>query len=236
MSQHDMNIANQTFPATRADINDALQALASLSSGDAAPSTTYANMLWYDTLNNILKMRAEPNDAWINLVYIDQINDEFQILDDTQVVDTSGNQTGLIGDQEDLAWETGTSTTESLVSPAKLAAAISAQVSTSIPDLSVTTNKLANGAVTSGKLATNSVRRDAIYTGTNSVSYSLTNTSQGQIKTKTVTLDAYGFLPAVTGGAERSITGTSADAPAITLTHSSTGTVSGAVKWRYIRS
>ena len=63
MSQHDMNIANQTFPATRADINDALQALASLSSGDAAPSTTFANMLWYDTLNNILKMRAEPNDV-----------------------------------------------------------------------------------------------------------------------------------------------------------------------------
>lgn len=231
MSQHDMNIANQTFPATRADINDALQALASLSSGDAAPSTTYANMLWYDTLNNILKMRAEPNDAWINLAYIDQINDEFQILDDTQVVDTSGNQTGLIGDQENLAWETGTSTTESLVSPAKLAAAISAQVSTSIPDLSVTTSKIANDAVTSSKLATNSVRRDAIYTGTNSVSYSFTNGGQ-----KTVNLDAYSFLPAVSGGADREIAGSSADAPAIYVSSSSTGTVSGSVKWRYIRS
>ena len=230
MSQHDMNIANQTFPATRADINDALQALASLSSGDAAPSTTFANMLWYDTLNNILKMRAEPNDVWINLAYIDQINDEFQILDDTQVVDTSGNQTGLIGDQENSAWETGTSTTESLVSPAKLAAAISSQVSTSIPDLSVTTSKIANDAVTSGKLATNSVRRDAIYTGTNSVSYSFTNGGS-----KTVTLDPYCFFPAISGGAEQKISGSSADAPAIYLSSTGSGTVSGSVKWRYIR-
>jgi hypothetical protein len=229
MSQHDMNIANQTFPATRADINDALQALASLSSGDAAPSTTFANMLWYDTLNNILKMRAEPNDAWINLAYIDQINDEFQILDDTQVVDTSGTQTGLIGDQENLAWETGTSTTESLVSPAKLAAAISAQVSTSIPDFSVTTNKLATDAVTSSKLATNSVRRDAVYTGTNSVSYSF-GSGGGS---KTVTLDAYSFLPAVTGGASSNIAGSSADAPALSVFGTS---ASGSVKWRYIRS
>ncbi len=33
MSQHDMNIANQGFPAFRTDLNNALVALASLSSG-----------------------------------------------------------------------------------------------------------------------------------------------------------------------------------------------------------
>ena len=57
MSQHDLNIANQTFPNTRADINNALAALGSTSSGTSAPSTTYANQLWYDTANNKLYIR-----------------------------------------------------------------------------------------------------------------------------------------------------------------------------------
>ena len=35
MSQNDFTIANQTFPNTRADINSALQALASTSSGSS---------------------------------------------------------------------------------------------------------------------------------------------------------------------------------------------------------
>lgn len=124
MSQNDFVIANQSAASFRTDLNSALQALASLSSGDAAPSTTYANMLWYETDTNILKMRNEADDAWISLAYLDQINDEFHILDDTHVVDTSGTQTGLLGDQASSEWTTGTSTTESLVSPAKVKAAI----------------------------------------------------------------------------------------------------------------
>ena len=75
MSQHDLDIANQGFPATRADINNALQALGSTSSGATAPSTTYANQLFYDTANNILKIRNEDNDAFISVVHLDQTND-----------------------------------------------------------------------------------------------------------------------------------------------------------------
>ena len=75
MSQHDLDIANQGFQATRADINNALQALGSSNSGATAPSTTYANQLWYDTANNIIKIRNEDNDAWISLLYLDQTND-----------------------------------------------------------------------------------------------------------------------------------------------------------------
>ena len=59
MSQHDFNIANQTASATRADLNNALSALASLSSGTVAPTTTYANMLWYETDTNWLYVRNE---------------------------------------------------------------------------------------------------------------------------------------------------------------------------------
>jgi hypothetical protein len=75
LSQHDLSIANQGFPAFRSDLNDALQALGSMQSGTTAPSTTYANMLWYDTTNNIVKMRNEDNDAWISLITLDQTND-----------------------------------------------------------------------------------------------------------------------------------------------------------------
>lgn len=130
MSQNDFVIANQSAPDFRSDLNNALQALASLSSGATAPATTYANMLWYDTASNILKMRSEADDAWISIGYLDQTTNAFRILDDTQVVNTSGTQTGLLGDQATATWETGTSTTESLVSPAKVSAAIDAQVDT----------------------------------------------------------------------------------------------------------
>jgi len=77
MSQDDYVIANQTTPLFRADLNLALQALASNSSGSSAPSTTYANMMWYDTTNNILKMRSEADDAWISLGTLDQGSNTF---------------------------------------------------------------------------------------------------------------------------------------------------------------
>src|SRR5210317_1655651 len=77
MSQNDFSIANQTASNFRADLNNALQALASLSSGSTAPSTTYANMLWYDTGNNLLKMRTEADDAWINVGYLCQSTNKF---------------------------------------------------------------------------------------------------------------------------------------------------------------
>jgi hypothetical protein len=128
MSQHDFDIANQTASAARADINLGLKALASQSSGVAAPATTYANMMWYDTGNNLLKMRNETNSAWINVGYVDQTGVVYSVLDDTKVVTSAGTQTGLLGDQTTGTWETGTGTTESLVSPAKVKAAVEALV------------------------------------------------------------------------------------------------------------
>ena len=71
-------------------------------------------------------MRSEANDQWINVGYLDQSADAFRIFDNTQVVNTSGTQTGLIGDQATAVWEAGTGTTESLVSPAKVKAAVEA--------------------------------------------------------------------------------------------------------------
>ena len=85
MSQHDFNIANQTSAASRTDINSALTALATLSSGATAPSTTYANMLWYDTANDVLKIRNEADSNWIVVGYVNQTTSKLEVLDDTSL-------------------------------------------------------------------------------------------------------------------------------------------------------
>ena len=52
------------------------------------------------------------------------------IINDTKVVTTGGSTTGLIGDQLQSTWNTGTGTTESLISPAKLKASVLANETT----------------------------------------------------------------------------------------------------------
>ena len=67
MAQHDFNIANQIGSAFRADLNNALSAIATTSSGSSEPSTTFAHQLWVDTGNNLLKIRNAANNAWITI-------------------------------------------------------------------------------------------------------------------------------------------------------------------------
>jgi hypothetical protein len=72
MAQHGYTISNQPAPDARADINNVLAAIVSQNSGATAPTTTYANQLWYDSSANILKMRNEADSAWIDLTTLDQ--------------------------------------------------------------------------------------------------------------------------------------------------------------------
>lgn len=67
MSQHDMDIANQAGAAFRADLNGALQAIATNQSGSAEPATTYTYQFWADTNAGVLKMRNAANTAWIKI-------------------------------------------------------------------------------------------------------------------------------------------------------------------------
>lgn len=67
MSQHDMDVIDQSHTAFRADMNLALKALASLSSGASAPSTTFAYQLWADTTTGKLKIRDSTNSSWLTL-------------------------------------------------------------------------------------------------------------------------------------------------------------------------
>ena len=49
MAQHDMNIANQGFPAFRSDLNNALSAINSFQSGTSRPSGAVSGTIWLDT-------------------------------------------------------------------------------------------------------------------------------------------------------------------------------------------
>jgi hypothetical protein len=71
MSQHDMNVDNGAGVAVRADINLALKALASQSSGASAPSPTFPAQVWADTGTGRLKQRNAANSAWVDKGPID---------------------------------------------------------------------------------------------------------------------------------------------------------------------
>jgi hypothetical protein len=62
-----MNIANQGFPAFRTDLNNALLALASLSSGATAPASPTQYQLWLDTAASPLVLKFYDGADWISL-------------------------------------------------------------------------------------------------------------------------------------------------------------------------
>lgn len=115
MAIHDYVIDNQSAPAFRSDLNGALQAIVTQNSSATAPTTTYANMIWYDTAANQLKKRNEANSAWITLGTIDEGLSTF-------------TPSGSPPSQVQATWDTGTSTTESLISPAKLDAKVRSEL------------------------------------------------------------------------------------------------------------
>jgi len=197
MSQNDLVIANQTFPSFRSDLNNALQALGSLNSGSSSPSTTYANMMWYDTTANILKVRSEADDAWLNVGYLNQSTNEFSILDNTKVSNTSGGQTGLLGDQATSTWQTGTGTTQSLVSPANVKASVLAN------SVSLTTG---SGTATIGTLKMAWGKHSAVLGGTVAITLPFSYSSTSSFGVTALSDD--GNHPGATRGAQGvSITG-----------------------------
>ena len=72
MATHDYVIANGDGATVRADINGALAAIVSNNSSGSDPSTVYAYMWYYDTGDNILKIRNAANNNWINLASFTQ--------------------------------------------------------------------------------------------------------------------------------------------------------------------
>lgn len=70
MPQHDFTVdGNQTFPNFEIDLNAAIMALGTNSSGNTPPTITYPHQLWIDTSTTTatLRIRNAANTAWISL-------------------------------------------------------------------------------------------------------------------------------------------------------------------------
>ncbi|MEO8642657.1 hypothetical protein [Pseudomonas sp.] len=74
MSQHDLTVDNGPGLTFRTDMNAALQALASQSSGASAPSPTFPCQMWADTGTGRLRQRNSANTAWVDRGALDVVS------------------------------------------------------------------------------------------------------------------------------------------------------------------
>lgn len=131
MATHDYVISDQTTPAFRADLNDALEAIATNNGSATAPSTTYAGMWWHDTANNYLKMR-DANDAnWIIVAEMDVTNSRVKLISDSikaasaggiDILNSSGTKIIDLQIASEATAKAGTNNTE-LMTPLRVAQA-----------------------------------------------------------------------------------------------------------------
>ena len=109
MSQHDMNIANQGFPAFRSDLNNALSAIQTTHSGTSRPTGAVAGQIWLDTTSATtptLKYYDGADD--ISLATIDHSANTVNWLDST--VSITGLTTTATGTVLTLSDSASTST------------------------------------------------------------------------------------------------------------------------------
>jgi hypothetical protein len=170
MSQHDYVIGNDTAANVRADINTALLAIASNNSGASAPATMYANQWWYDSTNDILKIRSEANDAWISVATLNQTSKQFFPIVGGVSVTATGTEinklAGLATTAVELGYVTGVTSAiqtqlnakAALASPALTGTptAPTASNGTNTTQIATTAFVLANGAATNKQTFTSS--------------------------------------------------------------------------------
>jgi hypothetical protein len=147
MAQHDYNIANQSGADFRSDLNNALSAIASTNSGDTAPATTFANQLWIDTANNVLKIRNEANSAWITTGISITADNTFNIDGGTingitALSFSSGSSVTTILDEDNLSSDSATALATQQ--------SIKAYVDSQVGSVDTLAEILANGNATSG--------------------------------------------------------------------------------------
>jgi hypothetical protein len=83
-------------------MNNVLQAILTQNSGATAPSTTVANMIWYDTSTDLLKIRNEANSGWITVGTINQSTSNFES------VTVNGKTIGTLTAAGGIAYATST--------------------------------------------------------------------------------------------------------------------------------
>jgi hypothetical protein len=100
MAQHDYTIANQGFPATRSDINNALSAIATNNSGTSAPSTQYAGQFWIDTTASTWELYIHDGTDDILFATIDTSANTVNFID--SALDVVTDTTPQLGGDLDL--------------------------------------------------------------------------------------------------------------------------------------
>jgi hypothetical protein len=103
MAQHDYDIANQTFPSFRSDLNSVLEAINTSNSGTSRPSSAVAGTIWLDVTNATsptLKF-FDGNDD-ISLATIDYSANTVNWIDSTVVFDIVNDTTPQLGGNLDV--------------------------------------------------------------------------------------------------------------------------------------
>ena len=105
MAQHDMNIANQSFPSFRTDLNNALSAINSMQSGTSRPSGAVSGTLWLDTTNagsNSLEIKFFDGTDDISFATVDTSANTINFIDSTVNADLLNDTTPQLGGNLDV--------------------------------------------------------------------------------------------------------------------------------------
>jgi hypothetical protein len=100
MAQHDMNIANQSFPSFRTDLNNALSALNTMHSGTSRPSGAAVGTLWLDTTNsgsNSLEIKFFDGSDDISFATVDTSANTINFIDSTVSFDIVSDTSPQLG-------------------------------------------------------------------------------------------------------------------------------------------
>ena len=103
MAQHDYNIANQSFPSFRTDLNNVLSAINTSNSGTSRPSGAVAGTIWLDTTSATtptLKFYDGADD--ISLATIDYTANTVNWLDSSVSFDIVSDTTPQLGGDLDV--------------------------------------------------------------------------------------------------------------------------------------
>jgi len=103
MAQHDYDIANQSFPAFRTDLNNVLEAINTSNSGTSRPTSAVAGTVWLDVTNATnptLKFFDGTDD--ISLAQFDYSANTVNWLDSSVVADLLNDTTPQLGGDLDL--------------------------------------------------------------------------------------------------------------------------------------
>jgi hypothetical protein len=105
MAQHDMNIANQSFPNFRTDLNNALSALNTMHSGTSRPSGAAVGTLWLDTTNsgsNSLEIKFFDGSDDISFATVNTSANTINFIDSTVSFDIVSDTSPQLGGNLDV--------------------------------------------------------------------------------------------------------------------------------------